>query len=96
MYLNGKGDGRDEIIKVCLLDLHLLLFRSLPHGGYCAGLIESNTMLSGCFHWQTNFKTCLATYLGCCALALFNSDFLSGCFQSPCAGFLCYFLPFTW
>lgn len=69
---------------------------SLPHGGYCAGLIENNTMLSGCFHWQTNFKTYLAAYLGCCALALFNSDFLSGCFQSPCAGFLCYFLPFTW
>ncbi len=62
MYLNREGDCHDEISNVWLLDLHLLPSRSLVCGGYCACLIESKTMLSGCLEEKSNFKKHLKAY----------------------------------
>lgn len=62
MYFNRKGGSHDEISNVRLLDLHLLVSRSILCGGYCASLIESNTMLSGCLDEQSNFKKHLKDY----------------------------------
>lgn len=59
MCLNAKGDSRDEISNIWLLDLHLFASRSLVCGMYCAGLIESNSVLSGCLDGESKFKKCL-------------------------------------
>ena len=62
MCFNRKGGSHDEISTVGLLDLHLLPSRSLVCGGYCAGLIEKNTTLSGCLDELFNFKRSLKDY----------------------------------
>lgn len=62
MSFNGKRGSHDEISNIRLLDLHLLLSRSLVCGGYCAGLIESNATLSGCLDEQSNFEKSLKYY----------------------------------